>query len=153
VWDRLRAHVAVEREQLRHLFNSHRPLLVKCDTIVPDTIELSALAALLHSFYTGIENMFKRVIVEGEEELPSGPVWHRRLLVAMTQPGPHRPAVISEPLAETLREYLDFRHVFRQAYAFELQWEKMSHLVQGCGRTLSQLERELDVFLAALEAG
>lgn len=44
-------------------------------------------------------------------------------------------------------EYLEFRHVFRQAYSFQLRWDKMSPLVLGCEETLRQLEAELDVFL------
>lgn len=41
-----------------------QPLLSQCQETVPNEIELSALAATLHSFYTGIENLFKRVAVE-----------------------------------------------------------------------------------------
>ena len=35
-----------------------RGLLASCRTTAPTEIELSALAALLHSFYTGVENSF-----------------------------------------------------------------------------------------------
>lgn len=149
MWDRLRKQIAVEREQLQELLNTHRTLLDKCVVSEPDPIELSALGAMPHAFYTGVENVFKRIEVELGEELPRGEGWHRRLLKAMTQPGRRRPAVISRSFEEALRPYLDFRHVFRQAYTFQLKWARMSRLVLECEAAFERLERELHDFLRA----
>jgi hypothetical protein len=89
----------------------YRVLLRKCETSPPDDIELSALAAMVHSFYTGIENIFKRIAEELDGQLPrSSGFWHRELLDTMNKPGRVRPAVISENLVECLDSYLDFRH-------------------------------------------
>jgi hypothetical protein len=121
VWGKLTKQVTVELEQLKHLLEVHRSLLTKCIAEVPDAIEVSALAAMLHSFYTGVENIFKRVTVSSDEKLPKGEMWHRQLLDAMTQLAAMRKAAISESLRQTLRAYLDFRHTFRQAYSFELK--------------------------------
>ena len=54
---------------------------------------------MLHSFYTGVENIFKRIALEIDGELPSGDYWHRQLLERMTEPGMSRPAVISAELS------------------------------------------------------
>lgn len=59
-----------------------------------------------------------------------------------------RPAVLSEELKARLRLYLDFRHVFRHAYTFDLRWEKMRELVLDCGATLAALHEEIATFLA-----
>ena len=69
----------------------------------------------------------------------------------MIHPGESRPAVITEEMYHRLKEYLDFRHVFRQAYSFELQWDKMKPLVLNCERVLLDLETELKVFLQSGE--
>jgi len=137
VWDRLRKQIAVELAQLRQLIDTHRPLLEKCAAVEPDAIELSALGAMLHAFYTGVENIFKRIEVELGEELPGNEAWHRRLLRAMTQRGHARPPVVSPALEETLQRYLAFRHVFRQAYTFQLKWARMSQLVLECEATFA----------------
>jgi hypothetical protein len=79
-------------------------LLTKCRTTAPTKIELSALAALLHSFYTGVENIFKRVAVELDGEPVRGDAWHRVLLLRMNAPAAHRPALLSEELHDTLNE-------------------------------------------------
>lgn len=146
MWPKLRKQVAVEMEQIRQLLETHRPLLQKCASVKPDAIERSALAAMLHSFYNGIENIFHRVAVEIDGESLKGELWHRQLLERMAQSGVNRPAVVSESLKDTLRAYLEFRHVFRHAYTFELRWEKMAELVLGCEETFGQLESEINRF-------
>lgn len=112
---KLKKQAAVELEQLNILLRDHRPLINKVTTEEPGRIEISALAAMLHAFYTGIENIFKRVKIELNEDMIKNEFWHRELLDSMAQSGTGRPAVISPSLRETLRGYLDFRHVFRQA--------------------------------------
>jgi len=148
VSDELRRQIDVERLQLRRLLETHAGLLAKCRTSEPTVDELAALAAILHAFYNGIENIFKRVAVTLDGGPPAGRFWHADLIEAMSNPKPNRPALLSESLSETLQEYLDFRHVFRQAYSFELRWEKMKHLVLGLREVLSLLEHQLDTFLA-----
>jgi len=151
VWRKLRKQIAVERELLNLLLEDHRPLLDKCAISAPDRIEVSALAAMLHAFYCGIENIFRRIVVELNEGLAKGEGWHKELLDRMIRPGADRPPVISGSLAEALRWYLEFRHVFREAYTFQLKWERMSGLVLECEATLRRLEGELDAFLKATE--
>ena len=122
-------------------------MLSKCRETAPNEIELSALAATLHSFYTGIGNFFKRVSVELDGEALRGDNWHRDLLQRMKTPLPPRPALLPETLHDELLEYLRFRHVFRNAYSFDLDWRKMSHLVLKLEETFRQLEQALDAFL------
>lgn len=147
MWDRLRKQIAVERQQLHRLLETHRPLLEKCAATPPSDIELSALAAMLHSFYNGIENIFKRAAVELNDGLPGGEFWHKELLDAMTRPTSRRNPVISHELRGRLKEYMEFRHVFRHSYIFNLRWDGMKSLVLGCEETLRQLEAEVDAFL------
>lgn len=143
MWPKIRKQVAVEMEQIRQLLETHRPLLEKCASVKPDAIERSALAAMLHSFYNGVENIFHRVAIEIDGQSFKGELWHRQLLEGMAKPGVDRPAVVSETLRDKLRAYLEFRHVFRHAYTFELRWEKMAELVLGCEETFAQLESEI----------
>jgi len=98
----LQEQVAVELEQLQRLLHVHQELLEKCRKEAPNAIELSALAALLHGFYSGIENIFKRIVVELDGEPLRGNRWHRRLLDTMTRAGESRPQVISAPLCAVL---------------------------------------------------
>ena len=127
-------------------------LLAKCRTTDPTEIELSALAALLHSFYTGVENIFKRVTVELDGEPVRGDAWHRELLLRMKTSTANRPVLLPEELHDPLNEYLRFRHVFRHAYSFDLDWQKMAPLVLRLEETFQKLEKALDAFLKKTEA-
>jgi hypothetical protein len=150
-WDKFRKQQAAEREQLHRLLSGIKPLLAKCRDTAPTEIELSALAATLHSFYTGAENIFKRMVVELDGEPVRGDAWHRELLLRMKTPTAHRPALLSEELHDTLNEYLRFRHVFRNAYSFDLDWRKMSPLVLRLQETFQKLGQALDDFLNRLQ--
>jgi ribonuclease HepT-like protein len=103
-WDKFRKQQATERQQLQRLLLRIQPLLTQCSDRAPTEIELSALAATLHSFYTGAENIFKRVALELDGEPVCGDAWHRELLRRMKMPTAHRPALLSEELHGTLLE-------------------------------------------------
>ncbi len=59
----------------------------------------------------------------------------------------HRPALLSDELHDSLIEYLRFRHVFRNAYSFDLDWQKMLPLVMRLEDTFRILEAELAAFV------
>lgn len=149
---KLRKQIEVEREQLHQAIKLHRPLLDRAGTRELDAIELSAAAAFLHSFYTGIENIFERIAIDLDGANPSGTRWHRDILDRMALAAGLRPRVISEGLRAELAQYLVFRHFFRNAYVFHLRWEKMEDLVRGCERVFGSLEKELDLFLELLDS-
>lgn len=147
-WDKFRKQQAAEREQLTRLLATMQPLLSQCRETAPTDIELSALAAALHSFYTGVENIFKRVAVELDGQPPQGDSWHRDVLLRMKTTGTNRPALLSIELHDTLLDYLRFRHVFRNAYSFDLDWQKLSPLVLQLEDTFRRLEAALDKFVS-----
>lgn len=144
--DKLIKQIALEQEQLNRLIDTHRSLLAQCALQPPNDIELSALGFFLHSFYSGLENIFKRIAIEIDGGSPQEEAWHRQLLDGMAAANEVRTAVISAALYDTLSEYLAFSHVVRQSYSFHLQWEKMAALVLNCEATMRSVEDELRVF-------
>lgn len=152
MWPDLKEQIAVEEAQLQQLLTLHQPILKKSRSQAPDPIELSALAAFLHSLYTGIENLFRRVAIEIDGGIDRGEGWHRRLLLQMAEERRDRPAVISSTLLDRLQPYLQFRHVFRNAYSFQLQWDKMQPLVLHCEETFGALRAEIAAFASQMES-
>jgi hypothetical protein len=84
VSDELRAQIEVERRQLHRLLKTHGGLLAKCRKRKPTVDELAALVAILHAFYNGVENIFKRVAANVNGGPPRGPFWHADLIAAMS---------------------------------------------------------------------
>jgi len=148
LWDSTKAEIAFELQHLKQLLDSFRPLLAKASTGEPDLVETAALGVVLHSFYGGAENIFKRIAQDLDKSLPAGGSWHSTLLTSMAAYHAGRPAVITPGLRARLQEYLEFRHLFRSLYGYLLKWEKMAQLVFGIEDTLRQLETELSAFLA-----
>jgi len=74
---------------------------------------------------------------------------HQGLLEAMSRSTAKHPAIISMELRKVLKEYLGFRHIFRNLYAFELKWKKMAPLVVDSEKTLNQFESELKQFMSS----
>ena len=76
--------------------------------------------------------------------------WHADLLESMCNPTADRSAVIDDVLRAHLKNYLDFRHVFRHAYTFELNWSRMAPLALGMEETLRLLKEEVNAFLISV---
>jgi hypothetical protein len=148
VWPETQERVRLEMVLLRRQVDFTLPLLKKVESTEPEPYELQALAAHLHSFYTGIEKILGHIAKAIDGGMPSGFAWHSRLLTSMSQPTESRPAVISEDLYIRLYDYMTFRHMFHHAYTYDLKWRKMSDLVLHCEETLDRLEKELEAFFS-----
>ena len=58
-----------------------------------------------------------------------------------------RPAVIDAALVDALGEFLRFRHVFRNAYGFVLEGERMRPLEERLPVVLAMFRTRIRVFL------
>ena len=75
------------------------------------------IGSILHDFYTGIEQLLEHIASELDGEIPVGADWHSQLLGRMTSEIESvRPAVLGSDLADALRPYLRFRHLFTNIY-------------------------------------
>jgi hypothetical protein len=57
-----------------------------------------------------------------------------------------RPAVLNEALWLRLQDYLAFRHFFRHAYGFTLDWVKLRPLVTAMPAILADMQEQLMAF-------
>jgi hypothetical protein len=62
-----------------------------------------------------------------------------------------RPQVLTVETANTIDEYLRFRHVVRNIYTFEFDARRVEHLVQRLRPSFEQVQVELLAFAAFLE--
>lgn len=115
-------------------------------------IQLYAAAALLDTFYTGVERALER-IARAFQALPDGPNRHRALLDESALDVPRvRPAVLRASTAHEIGRYLGFRHRFRNLYLFDLDGAQMRPLIDGAGAACESACADLCSFADHLDA-
>lgn len=141
--------VQFEILQINQLVETYQDLLDRVMHESPDLVEVTALASVLHSFYTGVESIFTTIIKELDQNLPQGPRFHRELLRLVAEETDFRGAVIGADVAGRLTKYLGFRHYYRHSYSYKLEWDEMSELVYGMSDTWRLLQEDLLSFLSS----
>jgi hypothetical protein len=88
---------------------------------VPREIVVDATAGHLHAFYTGLENIYERIIIFTDGKKPTGQDFHKRVLETVRQ---------TLQLTDTeenrlLDDLRGFRHLFRKAYGLTMDPERV----------------------------
>jgi len=125
-----------------------------CETRPGEQSFLVDAAALnLHDFYTGLERLFQHIALNVDRVVPEGRDWHRELLRQMSAEAPGiRPAVLSPDASRALDEYLRFRHIVRNVYAFEFDPDRVWRLVERLGDCYGRARSDLLAFSDYLES-
>jgi hypothetical protein len=125
---------------------------VNKNATLEEAIKLESLALNLQSFYTSVERLFQLIASSLDGSVPQGLDWHRQLLQQMTiEINTIRPAVIQPSTARALDEYLRFRHVIRNLYAFELDGQRIKPLASGLRTVSEELKQDIDHFISFLD--
>jgi uncharacterized protein YutE (UPF0331/DUF86 family) len=89
------------------------------------SLELAGVAALIHNFYNGVENIFKQLVISKSLSIPERPSWHIDLLEICVAS-----QIISRTTADMLKKYLGFRYFFSHAYSFDVDEERIAPLLE-----------------------
>ena len=146
----LRADIDRELAQIAAVVAEGRETLKQLDE-PPATLELRGIGSILHDFYTGIEQIMEHVATTFDGEIPVGADSH--ILDRMTSEIESvRPAVLSSDLADSLRPYLRFRHLFRNIYGTQLRWELCRGLATEMDDVWEKFHGEMAAFKAVLKS-
>lgn len=149
---RLQSEINQEISSLEALLRELKTLKPRLAQKEISNLDLRAAGSILHDFYNGVENIFRRVAQELNGGLPAGEDWHKQLLTDMSLDVKGvRPALVSEDLKLRLQRYLGFRHIFRNVYGFHLEQEQIKVMVKEFPRILSWLKREIAAFQKYLD--
>ena len=144
------SQIQFEVAQIDQLFIKYADLLDLILDNQPSLVEITALASVLHSFYTGVEKIFLSIAKGIDKDVPTTEQWHRTLLNRMAETTPHRQAVLTVATVDELSAYLSFRHFYRHSYSFYLDWDELEKLVVPLSQIWAETKAELSLFIATL---
>lgn len=118
-----------------------------------DESVLDSLAYKLHNLYSAYEDMFKIVTKFFENQIQEKSAFHIGLLKRMLMEIKGlRPALLSMESFKYLDELRGFRHVFRHAYAYELDPDRIIRVGRDALAVRALFKRDLEEFKSALKS-
>lgn len=143
--------IEYELEALRTIVRELKYLEVVVRGREPSIREKTAAGAFLAQFYTGIENVLKRISYFYGVPLPSGDTWHLDLFDRFCEPTESPlPVLFDAALATQISPFRRFWHVVHHGYSFELEWDRMREGIGKVEPTFHQFEARLAGFLSRL---
>ena len=139
--------INLEISKIDTLVSKSSLLLTKCKNIEPDFFDLNAAGSILHSFYNGLESIFKLIYKATDGAPLTSTMWHSELFHSMFEETEKRKSVLSPNLEENLKEYLGFRHVFRHSYGYELDSERLNPLFSNMNDVWTIVKKSFESFI------
>lgn len=150
--EQVASEITFEVGQIDQLLILYADLLRRVLERDPDTVEIAAVATVLHSFYYGLENIFMTVAKGIDNSVPSGGQSHRDLLLQIGKKTEKRNSLISKATAKLLSEYLGFRHFYRHSYSFLIDWQELKKLVVPLAQNWEIAKSEFEQFVTTLNS-
>jgi hypothetical protein len=112
---------------------------------------VDSMAYQLHNLYGAFEQLFEEVARYFENRIDDGR-YHANLIRRMQlDVRGVRPALLSQETAQELDELRRFRHLFRHAYATDLNPAKVAELTAKVAVMRRAFSRDFDLFLSIMQ--
>ncbi|MBU0600228.1 hypothetical protein KKB84_02610 [bacterium] len=108
-----------------------------------EELDYAGIATYLHNLYGGVENILKHTLKNCGVRITPSETWHKELLIGAVK---HR--IVSESLADQLRDYLKFRHFFIHGYGFMLEPELLMPLAEKARLVFGQFFEEIKLYIS-----
>lgn len=148
--DRIVVFLAEFDYQVQQINSMYTRLETKVSAIEKQTVAVEAVESAgywMHNLYCAFEDLFKLVAGFWENSLSSDGEFHVQLLKRMLLSIEGvRPALLSEGSYRFLNELRGFRHVFRHAYSYGLDEERVSTLLRKILDPKSAVIKDLNNF-------
>jgi len=105
-------------------------------------LEISGMGALLHNFYSGIENILKQIFNEYHFVMPNDQSWHKTLLSEAV-----KNKIITDKVKYDLEKYLTFRHFFIHSYSFILKENSIKPLIKDVFAAYESVKKDIYKYL------
>ena len=148
--DRIVVFLAEFDYQVKQINTTYTRLATKVSAIEKQTVTVEAVESAgywMHNLYCAFEDLFKLVAGFWENSLSTDGEFHVQLLKRMLLSIEGvRPALLSEGSYKFLNELRGFRHVFRHAYSYGLDDERVSALLRKILDQKGPVNKDLNNF-------
>jgi hypothetical protein len=130
--DKLREEIRIELQMLEIVVQEVVQLANTTQNRDVTMVEKTAASAFLAQFYTGIENILKRISKHYKIPLPKNESWHIELFNRFCTPSyAPLPALFDDALKLDLSAFRKFRHVVHHGYGFQIDWDRLVHGIEN----------------------
>lgn len=150
--EELREEINIELELIESTLQELASLRIDTASKDPTVREKTAAASFMAQFYSGIENILKRISRFHSIPLPIGETWHIELFNRFCSPSSKGlPILFDESLALAIAPYRKFRHVVFHGYGFKLDWNRMKEGLENIDNVYSRFKANLFNYLDKIE--
>jgi hypothetical protein len=143
--------IDIEYENLEKIIQEINMITKDLKDNEPTLTEKTALAHYLMSVYNGIENLLKNICKYYNIPIPKGEFFHIELFKLFCSPRTDiLPELISEDIKSEMQELRKFRHIARQGYAFNFEWNRMKEGVFSVRFIFQKFKENLDNHIVSL---
>lgn len=152
---KLALFVADFGHQVSEIEKIYEILKARSHTFLPNAVNPESVESIgywLHNLFSAYEDLFKIVAAFWENNVDQDGTIHKSLLnrMILTIEGV-RPALLSEESFRHLDELRGFRHVFRHAYSYGLDDERVIFLLKKVLNKKADILNEIKSFLKGLK--
>ena len=150
-FEELKEEISIELEYMETVIQEVVDLRTELGTREPTVREKTAAAAFMAQFYSGLENILKRISYFYQTPLPTGDTWHLELFKRFCQPAHESfPLLFDEALEPAVSAFRKFRHVFYHGYGFHLDWDRMREGITTVDDVFARFKLRLHDFMQTL---
>lgn len=149
--ERIKILIAELNEQWMDILKIHEIIERKSDSLAKDPSNedlRDSLAYKLHNLYSSYEDLFKLTAGFFENQIEDPAKYHlnlpKRMIIEIEGV---RPRLISNDSLELLNELRAFRHIFRHAYSYELDGERILKLAEKSARLKGFFKTDYEAFI------
>ncbi len=155
--ERLRVLTAEVDAQWKEILKLHSLIKNKAEALKFDRNNedlTNSLAYKLHNLYSAYEDVFKLVAKFFENQIEDIAKYHTGLIYRMKlEIEGIRPGLLSEESYRILDELRGFRHVFRHAYTYELDAERVLKLSEKSVNLQGIFSKDFEIFKDRITKG
>ena len=146
--NRYLVEVELELDNLTVLVAEINKVLIDPQHEEADIIPKTATASFMAQYYSGIENILKRITKYFNIPLPKTESWHYELFTFFCDP-PYLslPVLFDAEIKIEINELRKFRHRVHHGYSFTLEWSDLLIGANSVLKTFVPFSRNVRIFL------